>query len=94
MFTNLETPDIKELAVAYAKGLAIFVKFEKDTKGVADEVVELVKDGEMSLEDAATFPETLMVSLAIMSEILERDLKKDIKMVEEKYDKEYGKQAE
>ena len=94
MFTNLETPDIKELAVAYAKGLAIFVKLEKDTKGVADEVVELVKDGEMSLEDAATFPETLMLSLAIMSEILERDLKKDIAMVEEKYDKVYGKQAE
>ena len=94
MFTNLETPDIKELAVAYAKGLAIFVKFEKDTKGVADEVVELVKDGEMSLEDAATFPETLMLSLAIMSEILERDLKEDIKMVREKYEKEYGKQAE
>ena len=94
MFTNLETPAIKELAVAYAKGLAIFVKFEKDTKGVADEVVELVKDGEMSLEDAATFPETLMLSLAIMSEILERDLKEDIKMVREKYEKEYGKQAE
>ena len=94
MFTNLENLDIKELVEAYAKGLAIFVKFEKDTKGVADEVVELVKDGEMSLEDAATFPETLMVSLAIMSEILERDLKKDIAMVEEKYDKEYGKQAE
>ena len=94
MFTNLENLDIKELAVAYAKGLAIFVKFEKDTKGVADEVAELVKEGEMSLEDAATFPETLMVSLAIMSEILERDLKKDIAMVEEKYDKVYGKQAE
>ena len=94
MFTNLETPNIKELVEAYAKGLAIFVKFEKDTKGVADEVVELVKDGEMSLEDAVNFPETLMVSLAIMSEILERDLKKDIAMVEEKYDKEYGKQAE
>ena len=94
MFTNLENLDIKELAVAYAKGLAIFVKFEKDTKGVADEVVELVKDGEMSLEDAATFPETLMVSLAIMANILERDLEKDIAMVEEKYDKEYGKQAE
>ena len=60
MFTNLENLDIKELAVAYAKGLAIFVKFEKDTKGVANEVAELVKDGEMSLEDAATFPETLM----------------------------------
>ena len=94
MFTHLETPDIKELAVAYAKGLAIFVKFEKDTKGVANEVAELVKDGEMSLEDAATFPETLMLSLAIMSEILERDLKKDIAMVEEKYEKVYGKQAE
>ena len=94
MFTNLENLDIKELAVAYAKGLAIFVKFEKDTKGIANEVAELVKEGEMSLEDAATFPETLMVSLAIMSEILERDLKKDIAMVEEKYDKVYGKQAE
>ena len=94
MFTNLENLDMKELVEAYAKGLAIFVKLEKDTKGVADEVVELVKDGEMSLEDAATFPETLMVSLAIMSEILERDLKKDIAMVEEKYDKVYGKQAE
>ena len=93
MFTNLENLDIKELAVAYAKGLAIFVKFEKDTKGVADEVAELVKEGEMSLEDAATFPETLMVSLAIMSEILERDLKKDIAMVEEKYEKVY-EQAE
>ena len=94
MSTNLETPDIKELAVAYAKGLAIFVKFEKDTKGVANEITELVKEGEMSLEDAATFPETLMLSLAIMSEILERDLKKDIAMVEEKYEKVYGKQAE
>ena len=94
MFTNLENLDIKELAVAYAKGLAIFVKFEKDTKGVADEVAELVKEGEMSLEDAATFPETLMVSLAIMSEILERDQQKDIAMVEEKYDKVHGKQAE
>ena len=94
MFTNLENLDIKELAVAYAKGLAIFVKLEKDTKGVADEVAELVKDDEMSLEDAATFPETLMLSLAIMSEILERDLKKDIAMVEEKYEKVYGKQAE
>ena len=93
MFTNLETPNIKELVEAYAKGLAIFVKLEKDTKGVADEVVELVKDGEMSLEDAATFPETLMLSLAIMSEILERDLKKDIEMVREKYEKEY-EQAE
>ena len=94
MFTNLENLDIKELVVAYAKGLAIFVKLEKDTKGVADEVAELVKEGEMPLEDAATFPETLMLSLAIMSEILERDLKKDIAMVEEKYEKEYGKQAE
>ena len=94
MFTNLENLDIKELAVAYAKGLAIFVNFEKDTKGVANEVAELVKEGEMSLEDAATFPETLMLSLAIMSEILERDLKEDIKMVEEKYEKVYGKQAE
>ena len=94
MFTNLENLDIKELVVAYAKGLAIFVKFEKDTKGIANEITELVKEGEMSLEDAATFPETLMLSLAIMSEILERDLKKDIAMVEEKYDKEYGKQAE
>ena len=94
MFTNLENLDIKELVEAYAKGLAIFVKLEKDTKGVADEVAELVKEGEMSLEDAATFPETLMLSLAIMSEILERDLRKDIAMVEEKYDKEYGKQAE
>ena len=93
MFTNLENLDIKELAVAYAKGLAIFVKFEKDTKGVANEVAELVKDGEMSLEDAATFPETLMLSLALMSEILERDLKEDIKMVREKYEKEY-EQAE
>ena len=90
----METPDIKELAVAYAKGLKKKKKLEKDTKGVADEVVELVKDGEMSLEDAATFPETLMLSLAIMSEILERDLKKDIAMVEEKYEKVYGKQAE
>ena len=94
MFTNLETPNIKELAVAYAKGLAIFVKLEKDTKGVADEVAELVMEGEMSLEDAVNFPETLMTSLAIMANILERDLKKDIAMVEEKYDKEYGKQAE
>ena len=94
MFTNLENLDIKELVVAYAKGLAIFVKFEKDTKGIANEITELVKEGEMSLEDAATFPETLMLSLAIMSEILERDLKKDIAMVEEKYDKVYGKQAE
>ena len=93
MFTNLETPNIKELVEAYAKGLAIFVKLMKDTKGVADEVVELVKDGEMSLEDAATFPETLMLSLALMSEILERDLKEDIKMVREKYEKEY-EQAE
>ena len=94
MFTNLENLDIKELVVAYAKGLAIFVKFAKDTGSVADEVAELVKEGEMSLEDAATFPETLMLSLAIMSEILERDLKKDIAMVEEKYEKVYGKQAE
>ena len=94
MFTNLENLDIKELVEAYAKGLAIFVKLEKDTKGVADEVAELVKEGEMSLEDAATFPETLMLSLAIMSEILERDLKKDIEMVREKYEKEYGKQSE
>ena len=94
MFTNLETPNIKELVEAYAKGLAIVVKLEKDTKGVADEVAELVKEGEMSLEDAATFPETLMLSLAIMSEILERDLKKDIEMVREKYEKEYGKQSE
>ena len=93
MFTNLENLDIKELAVAYAKGLAIFVKFEKDTKGVADEVAELVKEGEMPLEDAVTFPETLMLSLALMSEILERDLKEDIKMVREKYEKEY-EQAE
>ena len=93
MFKNLETLDIKELVVTYAKGLAIFVKLEKDTKGVADEVAELVKDGEMSLEDAATFPETLMLSLALMSEILERDLKEDIKMVREKYEKEY-EQAE
>ena len=85
MFTNLETPDIKELAVAYAKGLAIFVKFAKDTGSVADEVTELVMEGEMSLEDAVNFPETLMLSLAIMSETLERDLKKDIAMVEEKY---------
>ena len=94
MFTNLENLDIKELAVAYAKGLAIFVKFEKDTKGVANEITELVMEGEMSLEDAVNFPETLMVSLAIMANILERDLKKDIAMVEEKYEKVYGKQAE
>lgn len=94
MFTNLETPNIKELAVAYAKGLAIFVKLEKDTKGVADEVAELVKEGEMPLEDAVTFPETLMLSLALMADLLERDLKKDIEMVREKYEKEYGKQAE
>ena len=93
MFTNLENLDIKELVVAYAKGLAIFVKFEKDTKGVANEVAELVKEGEMPLEDAVTFPETLMLSLALMSEILERDLKEDIKMVREKYEKEY-EQAE
>ena len=32
--------------------------------------------------------------MAIMANILERDLEKDIAMVEEKYDKEYGKQAE
>ena len=94
MFKNLETLDIKELVEAYAKGLAIFVKFAKDTGSVADEVTELVMEGEMSLEDAVNFPETLMVSLAIMSEILERDLKKDIAMVEEKYEKVYGKQAE
>ena len=94
MFTNLENLDIKELVEAYAKGLAIFVKFAKDTDSVADEVTELVMEGEMSLEDAVNFPETLMVSLAIMANILERDLEKDIAMVEEKYDKEYGKQAE
>ena len=94
MFKNLETLGIKELVETYAKGLAIFVKLEKDTKGVADEVAELVKEGEMPLEDAVTFPETLMLSLALMSEILERDLKKDIAMVEEKYEKVYGKQAE
>ena len=94
MFTNLETPDIKELAVAYAKGLAIFVKFEKDTKGIANEVAELVKEGEMSLEDAATFPDVLMLSLALMADVLKRDLKEDIKMVTEKYEKEYEKQAE
>ena len=94
MFTNLETPDIKELAVAYAKGVAIFVKLEKDTKGVADEVAELVKEGEMSLEDAATFPDVLMLSLALMADVLKRDLKEDIKMVTEKYEKEYEKQAE
>ena len=94
MFKNLETLDIKELVETYAKGLAIFVKFAKDTDSVADEVTELVMEGEMSLEDAVNFPETLMTSLAIMANILERDLKKDIAMVEEKYDKEYGKQAE
>ena len=94
MFKNLETLDIKELVVTYAKGLAIFVKFEKDTKGIANEVAELVKEGEMSLEDAATFPETLMLSLALMADLLERDLKKDIEMVREKYEKEYEKQAE
>ena len=94
MFKNLEALDFKELVVTYAKGLAIFVKFAKDTGSVADEVAELVKDGEMSLEDAATFPETLMLSLALMADLLERDLKKDIEMVREKYDKEYGKQAE
>ena len=48
-------------------------------------------EGEMSLEDAVNFPETLMVSLAIMANILERDLEKDIAMVEEKYEKVYGK---
>ena len=94
MFKNLEALDFKELVVTYAKGLAIFVKFEKDTGSVADEVTELVMEGEMSLEDAVNFPETLMASLAIMANILERDLEKDIAMVEEKYDKEYGKQAE
>ena len=94
MFKNLETLGIKELVETYAKGLAIFVKFAKDTGSVADEVTELVMEGEMSLEDAVNFPETLMVSLAIMANILERDLEKDIAMVEEKYDKEYGKQAE
>ena len=94
MFTNLENLDIKELVEAYAKGLAIFVKFAKDTDSVADEVTELVMEGEMSLEDAATFPETLMLSLALMADLLERDLKKDIEMVREKYEKEYGKQAE
>ena len=94
MFKNLETLDIKELVVTYAKGLAIFVKFVKDTGSVADEVTELVMEGEMSLEDAVNFPETLMVSLAIMANILERDLEKDIAMVEEKYEKVYGKQAE
>ena len=94
MFKNLEALDFKELVVTYAKGLAIFVKFAKNTGSVADEVTELVMEGEMSLEDAVNFPETLMVSLAIMANILERDLEKDIAMVEEKYDKEYGKQAE
>ena len=94
MFTNLETPNIKELVEAYAKGLAIFVKLMKDTKGVADEVAELVKEGEMSLEDAATFPDVLMLSLALMADVLKRDLKEDIKMVTEKYEKEYEKQAE
>lgn len=94
MFKNLEALDFKELVETYAKGLAIFVKFVKDTGSVADEVTELVMEGEMSLEDAVNFPETLMVSLAIMASILERDLEKDIAMVEEKYDKEYGKQAE
>ena len=94
MFKNLETLDIKELVEAYAKGLAIFVKFAKDAGSVADEVTELVMEGEMSLEDAVNFPETLMVSLAIMANILERDLRKDIAMVEEKYEKVYGKQAE
>ena len=94
MFKNLEALDFKELVVTYAKGLAIFVKFEKDTGSVADEVTELVMEGEMSLEDAVNFPETLMASLAIMATILERDLEKDIAMVEEKYEKVYGKQAE
>ena len=94
MFTNLENLDIKELVEAYAKGLAIFVKLMKDTKGVADEVAELVKEGEMSLEDAATFPDVLMLSLALMADVLKRDLKEDIKMVNEKYEKEYEKQAE
>ena len=94
MFTNLETPNIKELVEAYAKGLAIFVKLMKDTKGVADEVAELVKEGEMSLEDAATFPDVLMLSLALMADVLKRDLKEDIKMVTEKYEKEYEKQSE
>lgn len=94
MFKNLEALDFKELVVTYAKGLAIFVKFEKDTGSVADEVNELVMEGEMSLEDAVNFPETLMVSLAIMANILERDLEKDIAMVREKYEKVYGKQAE
>ena len=69
MFTNLENLDIKELVEAYAKGLAIFVKLMKDTKGVADEVAELVQEGEMSLEDAVNFRETLMASLAIMGNI-------------------------
>jgi len=94
MFKNLEALDFKELVVTYAKGLAIFVKFEKDTGSVADEVTELVMEGEMSLEDAVNFPETLMASLAIMANTLERDLEKDIAMVEEKYEKAYGKQAE
>lgn len=94
MFKNLEALDFKELVVTYAKGLAIFVKFVKDTGSVADEVTESVMEGEMSLEDAVNFPETLMVSLAIMANILERDLEKDIAMVEEKYEKVYGKQAE
>lgn len=94
MFKNLEALDFKELVVTYAKGLAIFVKFEKDTGSVVDEVNELVMEGEMSVEDAVNFPETLMVSLAIMANILERDLEKDIAMVEEKYEKVYGKQAE
>ena len=85
MFKNLEALDFKELVVTYAKGLAIFVKFEKDTGSVADEVTELVMEGEMSLEDAVNFPETLMASLAIMANTLERDLEKDIEMVREKY---------
>ena len=94
MFKNLETLGIKELVETYAKGLAIFVKLMKDTKGVADEVAELVKEGEMSLEDAATFPDVLMLSLALMADVLKRDLKEDIKMVTEKYEKEYEKQVE
>ena len=93
MFTNLENLDIKVLVETYAKGLSIFVKFAKDTDSVADEVTELVMEGEMSLEDAVNFPETLMLSLAIMADLLERDLKEDIKMVREKYEKEY-EQAE
>lgn len=94
MFTNLETPNIKELVEAYAKGLAIFVKFSKDTVSVTDEVTDLVMEGEMSLEDAVNFPKTLIVSLALMADLLGRDLKKDIEMAREKYEKEYEKQAE